>query len=109
MLNKTKYKIVSRQIVTTRTFYQRQHALQDSRIRAAVSLKKYYCRLGRVSLVNSYTHTHVIMSLGHRLCSPFVHCVFPENCSMQKKDQVSNDQRTEKICETEENKIDFGK
>nr|XP_040041542.1 complement C3-like [Gasterosteus aculeatus aculeatus] len=31
-----------------------------------------------------------------------------ENCSMQKKDQVSNDQRTEKICETEvNNKIDF--
>ncbi|XP_077936555.1 complement C3-like [Gasterosteus aculeatus] len=31
-----------------------------------------------------------------------------ENCSMQKKDQVSNDQRTEKVCETEENnKIDF--
>nr|XP_040041543.1 complement C3-like [Gasterosteus aculeatus aculeatus] len=31
-----------------------------------------------------------------------------ENCSMQKKDQVSNDQRTEKICETEvNNQIDF--
>lgn len=66
-VNKTKYKIalqwiqqtwfiVSQQIVTTRTFYQRQHALQDSRIRAAVSLKKYYCPLG--SFTRQLLHTH---------------------------------------------------
>ncbi|KAM8878319.1 complement C3-like [Spinachia spinachia] len=31
-----------------------------------------------------------------------------ENCSMQKKDHVSNDQRTAKVCETGvNNKIDF--
>lgn len=38
----------------------------------------------------------------------FIH--FPENCSMQKKGKINNNERTAKVCETEVNsRIDFGK
>uniref|UniRef100_A0A671XMM3 Complement component c3a, duplicate 5 n=1 Tax=Sparus aurata TaxID=8175 RepID=A0A671XMM3_SPAAU len=42
-----------------------------------------------------------------KLCTNECTCA-EENCSMQKKEKISNDERTPKICETQQNsKIDF--
>ena len=59
-----------------------------------------------------FTHTYIKSCIcAHLSCT--VHLlfhVFPENCSMQKKEKISNVERTPKICETQQNsKIDFGK
>lgn len=60
-----------------------------------------------------FTHTYIKSCICAHLISCTVYLVFhlfPENCSMQKKEKISNDERTPKICETQQNsKIDFGK
>uniref|UniRef100_A0AAQ4QNB0 Complement component c3a, duplicate 5 n=1 Tax=Gasterosteus aculeatus aculeatus TaxID=481459 RepID=A0AAQ4QNB0_GASAC len=72
---------------------------------AAVSVYDYYDEKHCLK----FYHPEREAGMLTRLCTnPQDACTCAEeNCSMQKKDQVSNDQRTEKICETEENKIDF--
>ena len=55
-------------------------------------------------LTSAYLITPSVL---HLSCA---YCVLPENCSMQKKGNISNAERTAKVCETELNsRIDFGK
>ncbi|XP_076583460.1 complement C3-like [Chaetodon auriga] len=71
---------------------------------AAVSVYEYY---EQTHCVKFY---HPERTAGHlmRLCRNDECTCAEENCSMQKKDKISNDQRTAKACETTPtSKIDF--
>ncbi|XP_068581219.1 complement C3-like [Cebidichthys violaceus] len=69
-----------------------------------------------VSVYEYYDQTHCVKfyhperkaGMSMRLCRNGECTCAEENCTMQKKEKVSNDRRTAKICETElNNKIDF--
>uniref|UniRef100_A0A3Q2ZVH3 Complement C3-like n=1 Tax=Kryptolebias marmoratus TaxID=37003 RepID=A0A3Q2ZVH3_KRYMA len=71
---------------------------------AAVSVYEYY---DRTSCVKFY---HPERRAGHllQLCTESECTCAEENCSMQKSGQISNDERTTKICEsTETSKIEY--
>ncbi|KAM6941958.1 complement C3-like [Lycodopsis pacificus] len=71
---------------------------------AAVSVYEYYDQTRCVKFYHPERKAGELM----RLCRNHECTCAEENCSMQKKEQVSNDQRTAKVCETElNNKIDF--
>ncbi|XP_068448641.1 complement C3-like [Clinocottus analis] len=71
---------------------------------ATVSVYEYYDQTHCVKFYHPERQKGELM----RLCRNNECTCAEENCSMQKKDKVSNDQRTNKICETEvNNKIDF--
>ncbi|XP_068584992.1 complement C3-like [Cebidichthys violaceus] len=71
---------------------------------AAVSVYEYYDQTRCVKFYHPERKAGELM----RLCRNDECTCAEENCSMQKKDKVSNDQRTAKVCETElNNKIDF--
>uniref|UniRef100_A0A8C2XIT2 Complement C3a, tandem duplicate 1 n=1 Tax=Cyclopterus lumpus TaxID=8103 RepID=A0A8C2XIT2_CYCLU len=71
---------------------------------ATVSVYEYYDQTRCLK----YYHPERIDGKLMRLCRNDECTCAEENCSMQKKDKVSNDQRKAKVCETEvTNKIDF--
>ncbi|KAK9539845.1 hypothetical protein VZT92_002334 [Zoarces viviparus] len=71
---------------------------------AAVSVYEYYDQTRCVKFYHPERKAGELM----RLCRNNECTCAEENCSMQKKEEVSNDQRTAKVCETElNNKIDF--
>ncbi|XP_068583426.1 complement C3-like isoform X1 [Cebidichthys violaceus] len=71
---------------------------------AAVSVYEYYNQTRCVKFYHPERKAGQLM----RLCRTNECTCAEENCSMQKKDKVSNDQRRAKVCETElNNRIDF--
>ncbi|XP_054460442.1 complement C3-like [Anoplopoma fimbria] len=71
---------------------------------ATVSVYEYYDQKHCVKFYHPERKAGQLM----RLCRNEECTCAEENCSMQKKDKVTNDQRTAKVCETEvNNKIDF--
>uniref|UniRef100_A0A667XIT0 Complement component c3a, duplicate 5 n=1 Tax=Myripristis murdjan TaxID=586833 RepID=A0A667XIT0_9TELE len=77
---------------------------------AAVSVYEYYDRESQRDLkTHPVPQTYANIKLQ---CIDFVlfYGVFPENCSMQKKGKIDNQERTDKACEVEhDGKIEYGK
>ncbi|KAF3844095.1 hypothetical protein F7725_016143 [Dissostichus mawsoni] len=73
---------------------------------AAVSVYEYYEQTHCVQFYHPERKGGQLL----RLCRDDECTCAEENCSMQKKEKISNDQRTAKACEsTQTSKIDFGK
>uniref|UniRef100_A0A8C9WWG2 Anaphylatoxin-like domain-containing protein n=1 Tax=Sander lucioperca TaxID=283035 RepID=A0A8C9WWG2_SANLU len=73
---------------------------------AAVSVYEYYDRTHCVKFYHPERKAGKLL----RLCTNDECTCAEENCSMQKKDKITNDQRTAKVCEsTQTSIIDFGK
>ncbi|XP_033988377.1 complement C3-like [Trematomus bernacchii] len=71
---------------------------------AAVSVYEYYEQTHCVQFYHPERKGGQLL----RLCRDDLCTCAEENCSMQKKEKISNDQRTDKACEsTETSKIDF--
>ncbi|XP_029287432.1 complement C3a.1 [Cottoperca gobio] len=71
---------------------------------AAVSVYEYYDQTHCVKFYHPERKAGQLM----RLCRNDECTCAEENCSMQKKEKISNDQRTAKVCEsTQTSKIDF--
>uniref|UniRef100_A0A8D0CN60 Uncharacterized protein n=1 Tax=Sander lucioperca TaxID=283035 RepID=A0A8D0CN60_SANLU len=72
---------------------------------AAVSVYEYYDRTHCVKFYHPERKAGKLL----RLCTNDECTCAEENCSMQKKDKITNDQRTAKVCEsTQTSIIDFG-
>uniref|UniRef100_A0A8C7XQI0 Uncharacterized protein n=1 Tax=Oryzias sinensis TaxID=183150 RepID=A0A8C7XQI0_9TELE len=73
---------------------------------AAVSVYEYYEQTPCVKFYHPKREGGQLL----QLCTDDECTCAEENCSMQKNDQISNDERTSKICEsTESSKIEYGK
>uniref|UniRef100_A0A8D0A9C0 Complement C3-like n=1 Tax=Sander lucioperca TaxID=283035 RepID=A0A8D0A9C0_SANLU len=72
---------------------------------AAVSIYEYYNQIHCVKFYHPERKDGELM----RLCTSDVCRCAEEDCSMQNKEKITNDQRTAKICESTQNSIiDFG-
>uniref|UniRef100_A0A8C9X3V0 NTR domain-containing protein n=1 Tax=Sander lucioperca TaxID=283035 RepID=A0A8C9X3V0_SANLU len=73
---------------------------------AAVSVYEYYDQTNCVKFYHPERKAGKLL----RLCTNDECTCAEENCSMQNKDKITNDQRTAKVCETTQTSIiDFGK
>uniref|UniRef100_A0A3Q3S7Y5 Complement C3-like n=1 Tax=Mastacembelus armatus TaxID=205130 RepID=A0A3Q3S7Y5_9TELE len=77
---------------------------------AAVTVYEYYDHQhnNEIHCVKFY-HPDRKSGALQRLCKNDQCICTEENCSMQKSKKINNNERTTKICETGENKLDYGK